>query len=115
MNRKRLVGILVPLMVWGLLILMPVPKGLAPVAWYYFALFAGVIVGLITEPIPGSIIGLFGVAVAAVLQLISTKPSDSINWALSGFANNVIWLIFIAYIFGLGYEKSGLGKRIALN
>ena len=50
-----------------------------------------------------------------MLELISGKPSESIKWALSGFSNNVIWLIFVAYIFGLGYEKSGLGKRIALN
>ena len=35
-------------------------------AWYYFALFAAVIVGLITEPIPGSVIGLLGVCLAAV-------------------------------------------------
>jgi L-tartrate/succinate antiporter len=48
------------------------------------------------------------------LQLISVKPSASLSWALSGFSNSVIWLIFVAYIFGLGYEKSGLGKRIAL-
>src|SRR5512137_205034 len=112
MNRKRLLGIAVPLAVWAGLAAIPAPAGLSPVDWHYFALFAAVIVGLITEPIPGSIIGLLGVSVAAVLQLVSTKPSESINWALSGFANNVIWLIFIAYIFGLGYEKSGLGKRI---
>lgn len=105
---------LIPLAAWGLLLLLPVPSGLAPTAWYYFALFAGVIVALITEPVPGSITGLLGVSIAAVAQLISSKPGDSVNWALSGFSNSVIWLIFVAYIFGLGYEKSGLGKRVAL-
>ncbi|MBL0144315.1 MAG: anion permease [Betaproteobacteria bacterium] len=115
MDKKRFASILIPLAVWAVLILIPVPAGLAPTAWYYFALFATVIVALITEPIPGSVIGLLGVSVAAMLNLISGKPSESIKWALSGFSNNVIWLIFVAYIFGLGYEKSGLGKRIALN
>lgn len=114
MNKKRLTAALIPLAVWGLLVLMPVPAGLAPVAWWYFALFAAVIVALITEPVPGSVIGLLGVSIAAVLQLISVKPAASVSWALSGFSNSVIWLIFVAYIFGLGYEKSGLGKRIAL-
>ena len=115
MDKKRIVNVLIPLAVWAVLILIPVPAGLAPTAWYYFALFATVIVALITEPVPGSVIGLLGVSVAAMLELISGKPSESIKWALSGFSNNVIWLIFVAYIFGLGYEKSGLGKRIALN
>jgi L-tartrate/succinate antiporter len=114
MKNNRLAAILVPLAVAGVLLAIPVPQGLAPKAWYYFALFAAVIVGLITEPIPGSIIGLLGVSLAAVLQLVSPKPGDSVNWALSGFSNSTIWLIFIAYIFGLGYEKSGLGRRIAL-
>ena len=36
------------------------------------------------------------------------------NWALSGFANSTVWLIFAAFIFSLGYEKTGLGKRISL-
>lgn len=111
---KRLVAALIPLAVWAVLLLMPVPQGLAPQAWWYFALFAAVIVALITEPIPGSVVGLLGVSVAGVLQLISVKPAASLSWALSGFSNSVIWLIFVAYIFGLGYEKSGLGKRIAL-
>ncbi len=111
---KRLLGMLIPLAVWGVLYLIPAPSGLSPGAWHYFGLFAAVIVGLIMEPIPGSVIGLLGVALAGSLQLVSDKPGAAVNWALSGFSNSVIWLIFIAYIFGLGYEKSGLGRRIAL-
>ena len=37
-----------------------------------------------------------------------------LTWALSGFSNTTVWLIFCAFIFALGYEKTGLGKRIAL-
>ncbi len=114
MNKRRLTAVLTPLAVWVLLVLVPVPAGLAPAAWYYFALFAAVIVALITEPVPGSVIGLLGVSLAVVLRLVGVKPSESVTWALSGFSNSVIWLIFVAYIFGLGYEKSGLGRRIAL-
>ena len=33
---------------------------------------------------------------------------------LSGFANDTVWLIFAAYMFAEGYEKTGLGRRIAL-
>jgi len=42
------------------------------------------------------------------------KPADEIKWALAGFSNGTVWLIFIAFMFALGYEKTGLGKRISL-
>ncbi|MBF0481540.1 MAG: anion permease [Desulfovibrionaceae bacterium] len=42
------------------------------------------------------------------------KPADAIRWALSGFSNGTVWLIFIAFMFAMGYDKTGLGKRIAL-
>src|SRR4030095_11655144 len=38
----------------------------------------------------------------------------AVGWALSGFANSTVWLIFGAFMFALGYEKTGLGRRIAL-
>ena len=41
-------------------------------------------------------------------------PADEIRWALAGFSNSTVWLIFTAFMFALGYEKTGLGKRIAL-
>ena len=41
-------------------------------------------------------------------------PADQIKWALSGFADSTVWLIFAAFIFAQGYEKTGLGRRIAL-
>ena len=39
-----------PLLVGAVIALLPVPEGLKPQAWYYFALFAAVIVGVATEP-----------------------------------------------------------------
>jgi L-tartrate/succinate antiporter len=36
------------------------------------------------------------------------------RWALSGFNNDVVWLIFSATTFALGYEVTGLGRRTAL-
>ena len=38
----------------------------------------------------------------------------ALSWALSGFSNSTVWLIFGAFMFALGYEKTGLGRRIAL-
>src|SRR5687768_1270402 len=106
--------------------LIPAPEGLPQHAWYFFAIFVGVIVGLMFEPLPGGAIGLIGVTLVTVLseyvffspeQLAKTgfNPARaSLSWALSGFSNTTVWLIFGAFMFALGYEKTGLGQRIAL-
>lgn len=151
----------VPVLIAGLLAILPVPEGLTPNAWYYFAIFAAVVAGLILEPIPAAAVGVIGVTLAASLMLIAPPPSkpvkivtdkpaavvtdnapkvppsdartgkpagppaeaapskgptpaDSIKWALSGFSDGTIWLIFVAYMFAMGYEKTGLGRRLGL-
>ncbi|MGO9393233.1 MAG: anion permease [Desulfobaccales bacterium] len=114
MDKKLLRKALIPVMVWIVLMLIPVPQGLPPHAWYYFALFVGVILGVLLEPIPAAAIGMIGVTLAAALQLVSTNPGNALKWSLSGFSNGTVWLIFVAYMFALGYEKTGLGRRIAL-
>jgi L-tartrate/succinate antiporter len=116
----------VPLVVAVALALIPAPEGLPQHAWYYFAIFAGVIVALVLEPLPGAAIGVIGVTVATLLcqfvlfapdQLAKPgfkAPAEGLRWALSGFSNGTVWLIFAAFMFALGYEKTGLGRRIAL-
>jgi L-tartrate/succinate antiporter len=101
-------------MVGIVLALLPVPAGLTPHAWRYFALFAAVMAGIITEPLPAAAVGLAGVVIAAGSRLVQPTAALSTSWALSGFANGTVWLIFAAYMFALGYSRTGLGKRIAL-
>lgn len=115
-----------PLAVVALVSWLPVPEGLQPFTWYYFAIFLGVVVGLILEPLPGAAVGLIGVAAVMVLSRYAffspeqlAKPgfnaaAEAIRWGLSGFSNTTVWLIFSAFMFALGYEKTGLGRRIAL-
>ncbi|MBV8600680.1 MAG: DASS family sodium-coupled anion symporter [Candidatus Eremiobacteraeota bacterium] len=103
-----------PLGIGIVLALIPAPAGLDPGAWHYFAFFAAVIAALITEPLPAAAIGLIGLTLAAASQAVVSGASDSMKWGLSGFANDTVWLIFAAYMFALGYEKTGLGRRISL-
>jgi len=115
-----------PVAVAIIIALIPAPAGLPQFAWYYFAIFVGVIVGLMFEPLPGGAIGLIGVALVTVLsEYVFFSPDQlakagfssaraSLSWALSGFSNTTVWLIFGAFMFALGYEKTGLGRRIAL-
>jgi L-tartrate/succinate antiporter len=115
-----------PVVVTVIIALIPAPGGLPQHAWYFFALFAGVIVGLMFEPLPGGAIGLIGVTLATLLgKWVLYSPAElakpgfnptdaALSWALSGFSNSTVWLIFGAFMFALGYEKTGLGRRIAL-
>ena len=108
--RRGIVPLILGVAIW----IVPAPAGLTPSAWAYFALFVAVITGLITEPFPGPVIGVLGIALAATLRFTAASPDDSLRWALSGFSHPTVWLIFIAFMFGLGYERTGLGRRIAL-
>lgn len=117
---------LAPLVVSAAIALCPVPSGLEAHAWLFFAVFTGVIVGLVLEPVPGAVVAMTGIAIIAILSpwlLFSPQQmadpgfkftAKSLSWAVSGFSNSVIWLIFAAFMFGTGYEKTGLGRRIAL-
>ncbi len=123
---KNYIKILMPFLAALIISLLPVPTGLAPHAWYFFAIFCGCIIGLIFEPLPGSVIGLISVVATAMLaqhalfspeQLAAPKfnwPDKALAWAVSGFSNTTVWLIFGAFMFAMGYSKTGLGRRIAL-
>lgn len=123
-RRALLWKALAPCAVGLAIVVAPAPHGLTGNAWAYFALFAAVVVALVLEPIPAAAAGLVGVTLAAILRLPFTPeqlarpgfdaPSEAIRWALAGFGNSTVWLIFAAFMYALGYEKTGLGKRIAL-
>jgi L-tartrate/succinate antiporter len=115
-----------PIVAAIIIAVLPAPDGLPQHAWYFFAIFAGVIVGLMFEPLPGGAIGLIGVTLVTLLaRWVFYSPAElakpgfnptnaALSWALSGFSNSTVWLIFGAFMFALGYEKTGLGRRIAL-
>jgi citrate:succinate antiporter/L-tartrate/succinate antiporter len=105
---------LAPLLVWALVRLAPVPAGLEPAAWHYFAVFAGAIVALVASTLPGGAVGLIAVAIVTTLRYVHDDPARSITWALASFGDTAVWLTFGAFVFAIGYRKSGLGRRIAL-
>jgi len=181
--KKKYLSVAIPILAGIVILLIPVPKGLEPSAWHYFAIFITCILAIVLETLPPAVSGLLAVGLAASLGLVpmttpaapsstpaktiasakpSTQaslpgssgettrtpdannppkpalipaevktltptteaakpakrvkptPSDEIRWVLSGFSDSTVWLVFVAFIFALGYEKTGLGKRIAL-
>jgi anion transporter len=103
-----------PVGVWLVLYLLPAPEGLNADQWHYFAVFAAVIAGLVLESLPVGAVGLIGLTFAAIMGYVEKDPNKSLRWALSGFSESTVWLIVGAFIFAIGYRKSGLGRRIAL-
>jgi L-tartrate/succinate antiporter len=101
--------------VWLAIVLVPHPAGISRDAWNYLGLFVGVIVALVLEPLPPAAVGLIGVTAATILGYVALKPADAIKWGLSGFSDSTVWLIFGALTLSTGYEKTGLGRRIALS
>jgi L-tartrate/succinate antiporter len=114
----------IPLAVGLIIAMLPAPSGLQPHAWRYLALFTATIVALVTEPMPAAAIGLISVTFAAAIGLPFSRdqlhdpafrqPAEALKWALAGFVNPTVWLIFGAFVFAMGYQQTGLGRRIAL-
>jgi anion transporter len=103
-----------PLVVWLVLFVAPAPEGLNSNQWHYFAVFAAVITGLILESMPVGAVGLIGLTFAAVMGYVEHDPNKSLRWMLGGFSESTVWLIVGAFVFAIGYRKSGLGQRLAL-
>lgn len=119
MKKNIVTKAIVPIVVMAAIMLIPAPAGLETSAWRFFGLFIGVILGLVFEPLPAAAIGLIGITIADVFKMVHVpgkeiSAADSLKWALSGFSNSTVWLIFAAFMFSLGYKKTGLGRRISL-
>jgi len=74
---------------------------------HLFAIFVATVVGIILKPLPMGAVALTGICATALSGTLS------INNALSGFGNRVIWLIVLAFFISRGFIKTGLGARIA--
>ena len=118
---KNLVKFAIIVSIGVIMSLFPPPGGLSRDGWIFFSLFVSVFIALILEPFPSAFTGLLGVVIACILKIGPSVTSSGdltsekvLAWGLSGFSNSTVWLIFVAFMFALGYEKTGLGKRISL-
>jgi DASS family divalent anion:Na+ symporter len=105
--RSRLLRWGIVLFVAAAILLIPVPDGITPQSWRLLAIFAATITGSIVRPIPGAAIVLLGVTALPVFRVLT------INEALTGYADPVVWLVLAAFFISRGMIKTGLGRRIA--
>lgn len=101
---------------------MPVPEGLtqyvantgpgelhftATMAWHLFAIFITSIFAVILNAMPIFTASILGVSAAVLTGTMTSKQ------AFTGFSEDWILLIIVAFLIARGVIKSGLGKRIA--
>jgi DASS family divalent anion:Na+ symporter len=101
---KRAIPFVIAIGIW----LTPIPAGLTAPAWHLFAIFIAAIVCVLVGSFP--LLTASMVAVAAVVLTETITPAQ----AFSGFANNSVLLVVIAFIVAQAVVKSGLGRRISL-
>ena len=104
---KKFQQLLLIFVIGAVIWFIPAPAGVKPAAWHLFAIFVATIVGFIMHPLPIGAIALIAAALSGFLKVL--KPAE----ALKGYGDATIWLIVSAYLFALGFVKTGLGKRIA--
>jgi len=102
-----LVPLIVTLAIGGVLWFIPPPEGINPKAWHLFAIFVATVAGFIAKPLPMGAVAMIGIMAVALTGTLS------IDTALSGFGNTVIWLVGAAFFVSRAVIKTGLGARIA--
>ena len=106
MSNKYLLQIVV--FVIGFIIYsLPIPEGLTPEAWHLFAIFITTILAVMLNALPIFVSSIIAISIATFTGTLTSKQ------AFSGFSEDFIILIVIAFLIARGVIKSGLGKRIA--
>jgi len=83
------------------------PEGLDTTSWHLFIIFVSTIIGIILNPLPIGAITTIG-----ALFLVLTKTL-TLKQTLSGFSDEIVWLIVFAFFISGGFINTGLGARIA--
>jgi len=81
--------------------------GLNPAQQKLLAVFLGVIVALVVQPVP---MGVTLLVAMTALVLFRILPPTKV---LSGFSKEVVWLIFSAFLFARAVTATGFGRRLA--
>ena len=98
----------VSVFIFGLIIwFIPTPSGLETQAWHLFAIFITAIFAVIINAMPIFTSSIIALAAVVLTGTLTTKQ------AYSGFSEDFILLIIVAFLIARGVIKSGLGKRIA--
>jgi DASS family divalent anion:Na+ symporter len=86
---------------------LPIPEGMTDNTWHLLVIFISTIIGIILNPLPMGAITLLSILACVLSDTLSLKQ------CLSGFGDNVVWLVIFTFFISNGFIKTGLGSRIA--
>jgi DASS family divalent anion:Na+ symporter len=101
---KRAAPFAIAIAIW----FTPLPAGLTAPAWHLFAVFVAAIACVLLGSFP--LLTASMIAVGAVVLTGTITPAQ----AFSGFANNSVLLVVVAFVVAQAVVKSGLGRRVSL-
>jgi len=94
---------------WAVRFLAPIPKGVSAKAWSMLSIFVAMICGVVTSPLPPA-----GVTLVAMTAAVGTG-TISFAEGMQAFTDETVWLVLMAFFIAEGFQKTGLGNRIALS
>lgn len=84
-------------------------------SWHTLILFLSTVISIMFNILPLGASGLLSISLFALTASAgAVSPHKAISDALSGFSNDLLWLIVVAFFIAKGFIKTGLGERIAL-
>ncbi|PTQ55278.1 MAG: 2-oxoglutarate/malate translocator [Candidatus Carbobacillus altaicus] len=105
-----IISLSLTLIIW---FFIPNPEGVDPHAWHLFALFVGTIAAIISKALPIGAVAMIAITLVAITGVTNPgNPKAALSDALSGFSNDLIWLIGVAIMISMSLSKTGLGARI---
>jgi len=90
------------------IVVFPAPAAVTPLAWRTLGIFVATIIGVILQPIPMAAVVIAGMTASVFAGAVTLEK------ALAGWANPLVWLVLAAFLMSRGMIKTGLGHRIAL-
>lgn len=97
------IAILIGLIFWCL----PEPEGVHENGWNLFAIFVTTMIAVVLRPMPTGVIAFLSLTFAVATNVLTLRE------AFSGFSNEIVWLIVLAFFIARGFISTGLGQRLA--
>lgn len=96
-------SILLGLIFWAI----PTPVGVSDKGWGLVALFIATMSAIIFRPAPMGVVALISLTVGVSANILTFSE------AFSGFSNEIVWLVVLAFFVARGFILTGLGNRLA--